>query len=221
MIEHRFSYSILFVSMMVGVCNPDPAGYPEEDELDRWQPGTPFGVVHDEDNQPVKKQRILVSRPQFTPRAVGVTKEAVYMRPPPMTAEPPEIKTQEEEQWINDVEAAFHHDAAELVPLSQTHRHSRTCLRLRQGVEECRFRYPKVGVKASYVDQSGVHHFKRDHHWMSNYNLVLTVALRCNTDVSMILNGGDANSIAFYITDYITKKVAFLSSLNLLLFLID
>jgi hypothetical protein len=32
------------------------------------------------------------------------------------------------------------------------------------------------------------------------------VALRCNTDVSLLLNGGEANSIAFYITDYITKK---------------
>ena len=41
---------------------------------------------------------------------------------------------------------------------------------------------------------------------VNNYNEIITLTLRCNTDIKFIHSGKDSKALSFYITDYITKK---------------
>jgi hypothetical protein len=214
---------------LLGARNPfPPVVYPASDSLGKWTPGSSFQNPASAPpstaarSAPARKKRRVESPPAIAgvataaplsqestdPRSEAQHRESVFLRAPPNTAMPDDDGGIASEQHLERMRMAFDDDIADLVPLCQVHAHYPGCMRWVQGDMVCRFRFPKTAVESSYADQSGVHHFKRDHNWVSNYNQVLTVALRCNTDVSLILNGGEANSIAFYITDYITKKVS-------------
>jgi hypothetical protein len=180
------------------------------DESRRWKVGTPFAASSTR-SAPKRKaaddltKQMPPKRPMVSPQE----KEVRFMRPPPFTAPLSRGATCDEiVAHARAIDDAITEDAAQIVPMMQTHTHTPTCMRKYGGECVCRFRFPRALVAETYLDKYGEVQWRRDDAWITPYNRVLSVALRCNTDVSVILNGGDANSIAFYVTDYICKKVA-------------
>ena len=101
--------------------------------------------------------------------------------------------------------AAFAARLQRLVKKCNTHKHTQTCYKY--GYENCRFGFERPKVEIAKI-VNGVIFLKRSEGsgWVNNYNDIITSALGCNTDIKFICNGNDSKSLAFYITDYITKR---------------
>lgn len=100
-------------------------------------------------------------------------------------------------------------DLEELIPLiqmhNQTHRSAlgqSTCLKP-DGT--CRFHFPR-DLHPEMKLEDGVLYLKRDNAWVNAWNHILTICLRCNIDIRLILSGRDCKAVVMYICNYITKK---------------
>ena len=86
-------------------------------------------------------------------------------------------------------------------------RHNSCCFKY--GSQTCRFNFPHpMADRTELKQQDGclIIHWRRNDPWLNGHNEAMTRALRCNTDVRIVLGGAESLSASFYISDYITKK---------------
>ncbi|KAG1783656.1 hypothetical protein EV702DRAFT_1175688 [Suillus placidus] len=57
-----------------------------------------------------------------------------------------------------------------------------------------------------YIDEKGNWKPKRTHPYVNNYCPAISVALCCNNDIKLLINGVDTKHTSWYSTDYQTKK---------------
>ncbi|KAJ3772892.1 hypothetical protein FB446DRAFT_625208, partial [Lentinula raphanica] len=108
-------------------------------------------------------------------------------------------------------EKALAKDRYNLIKSCQTHKHSPTCYKYWKGPpepRECRFDLDQTNVNAeSYFDtETGDLHLRKLDGLINNFNLTISEALRCNTDVKFVASGPCAKAVMYYVTDYITKS---------------
>lgn len=101
-------------------------------------------------------------------------------------------------------------DLRDLVKECQLHSHKPTCYKYWRGDPDpkvCRFDLDEGNVNpVSSVDpETGELHLRRVNGLVNNFNLTITEAVRCNTDIKFIGSGQSAKAILYYITDYVTK----------------
>ena len=106
-----------------------------------------------------------------------------------------------------------HWDLEHIVQTVQKHKylptHNPTCYKGapgKGGQRRCRMRYPRPLRPATGLDPiTGRVFLARDDPYLVAYNRALSLALRCNTDITFLGSGRDAMAIQEYVTDYITK----------------
>lgn len=94
-------------------------------------------------------------------------------------------------------------DVTNVAKLVQVHKHCFTCYKYG---EECRFHFPRPVVELPKFS-NGLFSLPRSlgSEWINNFNKIFSMTLRANHDIQHITNGMDSKSVAFYISDYITK----------------
>jgi len=104
-----------------------------------------------------------------------------------------------------DFNTKFTTEVARLVSQCNVHHHTDTCYKY--GSSSCRFDFKRPAVDIAKIEDGVIFLRRRTGNgWVNNYNDIMTVALRCNTDIKFVCNGKDGTALSFYITDYITKK---------------
>ena len=104
-----------------------------------------------------------------------------------------------------DFNTKFTTEVARLVSQCNVHHHTDTCYKY--GSKSCRFDFKRPAVDIAKIEDGVIFLRRRTGNgWVNNYNDIMTVALRCNTDIKFVCNGKDGTALSFYITDYITKK---------------
>lgn len=104
----------------------------------------------------------------------------------------------------------FEGHIASVVTRTNFHKHTFTCTKnkdkLAVSSNFCRMNYPREEVPHTYIDDTtNKIYFERDDTYLVPYNPALSIAARCNTDVTFIASGRSAKAAMYYITDYITK----------------
>ncbi|KAJ3766705.1 hypothetical protein FB446DRAFT_767331 [Lentinula raphanica] len=102
-------------------------------------------------------------------------------------------------------------DIHNLIQACQTHKHSPTCYKYWKGPPEphqCQFDLDQCNVNSlTYFDHdTGELYFWKLDGLINNFNVTITEAVRCNTDVKFVGSGPCAKAVMYYITDYITKS---------------
>jgi len=88
-------------------------------------------------------------------------------------------------------------------------KHNSTCFKYcKKGERQCRFSFPRPKVDASYVDDLGVVHLRRDNEWVNPFNPCIAAAIGSNQDLSFLSTRTKALSMLYYITNYATKDEA-------------
>ena len=81
-------------------------------------------------------------------------------------------------------------------------KHTPTCFKY--STKECRLRYPRSLVEIMTMDPTtGVIWLERDHAWLNAYNPWLTLMIRANYDVQILLTKDHILVTIFYIVKYI------------------
>lgn len=120
------------------------------------------------------------------------------------TPPPPNVDSQGLLDWYR----AACKDTDEIVYLSNRHdsEHSKGCLRGKPPAQYCRARFPRELRPVTMVDpDTGALRFKQMDPWINTYNIVISLLIRANTDVSCLLSGTQVRAVIAYVTDYITK----------------
>jgi hypothetical protein len=82
--------------------------------------------------------------------------------------------------------------------------HTPTCFKYNK--KECRLRYPRGLVQTTAMDPAtGVISLERDHRWLNAYNPWLSLMIRANHDVQILLTKDHVLAAIFYILKYICK----------------
>ena len=88
-------------------------------------------------------------------------------------------------------------------------RHNACCYKY--GSCACRFHFPRKAEEASIALESGqlIIRLNRNEgcQWLNNFNSAIALAARCNHDIQVVIGGAEGVSAAYYICDYITKKM--------------
>ncbi|KAJ3729328.1 hypothetical protein C8R42DRAFT_569717, partial [Lentinula raphanica] len=105
----------------------------------------------------------------------------------------------------------FPDDIHNLIQACQTHKHSPTCYKYWKGPPEphqCQFDLDQCNVNSlTYFDHdTGELHLRKLDSLINNFNVTITEAVRCNTDVKFVSSGPCVKAVMYYITDYITKS---------------
>ncbi|KAG2096498.1 uncharacterized protein F5147DRAFT_583956 [Suillus discolor] len=95
-----------------------------------------------------------------------------------------------------------------VVRSQQVHTCSRaTCLRFdRHGQLVCKRRAPWLLTPTNIIDEHGRCNPKRTYAFLNNFCPAITTTLHCNNDIKLLTNGSDTKDVAWYFTDYSTKK---------------
>ncbi|TFK60852.1 hypothetical protein BDN72DRAFT_719411, partial [Pluteus cervinus] len=71
---------------------------------------------------------------------------------------------------------------------------------------KCRARFPRKLHDTTKIDyDTGTIYMKKKEEWINTFTPVLSYLFRCNTDVTSLKSGTAINSVAEYVTKYITK----------------
>jgi hypothetical protein len=84
----------------------------------------------------------------------------------------------------------------------------------KKGQLRCKRRAPFQCSADAFVDENGSWCPKRLYAYMNGWNPSVLINARCNNDLKILTNGGDARNITFYVTSYATKKQAKTHSLS-------
>ncbi|TFK61191.1 hypothetical protein BDN72DRAFT_726664, partial [Pluteus cervinus] len=72
---------------------------------------------------------------------------------------------------------------------------------------KCRARFPRSIFQSTKIDfETGTIYMKKLEEWINTFTPVLSYLFRCNTDVTSLKSGTAINSVAEYVTNYITKS---------------
>ena len=83
-------------------------------------------------------------------------------------------------------------------------KHTPTCFKY--STTECRMRYPRCLVEITAMDpDTGVIWLERDHRWLNAYNPWLSLMIRANHDIQILLTQDHVLAAIFYILKYICK----------------
>jgi hypothetical protein len=105
----------------------------------------------------------------------------------------------------DDFDLLWPDDLRGLVLHMQMHRHSSSCYKY--GSKQCRYRFERALQKLeAHLAEDGTIRLPRNHGLVNNYCPFILLGVRCNMDVQAIVRGADCRSLAFYVSDYITKQ---------------
>ena len=89
--------------------------------------------------------------------------------------------------------------------------HTSTCFKY--GTTTCRSRFPRQLVPHSSIDSDmGIIRLQRDHQWLNGYHPLLSVIMRANHDIQVLLTRDHLLASIYYIIKYISKPEATLHS---------
>jgi|SRR5579859_1513679 len=88
----------------------------------------------------------------------------------------------------------------------QMHSERHTSTYFKYGTKEYRLRYPRSLIEITTMDpMTGVIQLERDYTWLNAYNPWLTLMIRANHDVQILLTKDHVLTAIFYIVKYICK----------------
>jgi len=83
-------------------------------------------------------------------------------------------------------------------------RHTSSCFKYNR--TKCRMRYPRCLVLLTMMNpDSGIILLERDHCWLNSYNLWLSLMIRANHDIQILLTKDHVLAVIFYILKYVCK----------------